>query len=200
MPLLALAAGALTGCAGSDGRTVAANSTATSVTSGNAQTEADPPTDRAVTGYPWDAGPAKLATFAPVLDVRPALCFGRVPSEHDGIDDRCYDLGPPLATDAAVRRARAVPDVRQPGRWNVSLRLTDPPDAAMRGLFDVCYRATPICPGRNGADHGSIAIDVDGYVVTAQRVATADPASGDLNIPLGFTEQQARAVAAAFGA
>lgn len=113
-----------------------------------------------------------------------------VPSEDGAL---CYDLGPVAATGEDLARA-AADTVPQTGGWTVLVTPKPEAETKLNELFDACFVGAPTCPAQGA--NGSVAIELDGKVVSAPAVAAEGLASSPFQISAVFTELEAQALAA----
>jgi hypothetical protein len=148
------------------------------------------PCSSVTAGAPAGVSPG-TATTLPVATVpvsgRPEL----VPAEDGGL---CYHLGAVAATGADLARAVASADA-QTGGWTVLVTAKGEGKAKLNALFDACAGGTSTCPaGEGGA--GSVAVELDGKVISAPAIQAKGLASSPFQISGAFTQQRAQALAA----
>ena len=130
--------------------------------------------------------PAEAAFgFAPVLGVSPPPCDNTATPSRD--TSQCYDLAPVALGGEAVAKAEAQFNNVE---WTVHLELTNAGIDAFNALASSCYDSTPECPT------GMVAMVVDRAVISAPTVQERSFEKDQIQISGGFTEREARAIAA----
>ncbi len=107
----------------------------------------------------------------------------------------CYRLGPVAADGNDLTKAEAAD---QEGDWTIAVRAADGSVDKLNTLFDACYQGRPSCPATSGGAefvHGSVAIIVDGAVVSAPSVNGPNLADDVFTITGSFTEAEATRLA-----
>ena len=112
-------------------------------------------------------------------------------------DDRAYmyDLGPVGFTGDALANADPV---LVNVEWTVSVEARDESRSIANEAFNACYQGLPTCPALGDTSRGgggSIAIVLDGEVVSAPQVQAANLASDSFSISGTFTESDAKDLA-----
>lgn len=103
-----------------------------------------------------------------------------------------YLLGPVGFDGAALESATA--NIPQ-GAWLVSVKVKDSQVAVANAAFNQCYSGGATCPAQSQQGQGSIAIVLDGEVVSAPTVNGADLASDEFTISGDFSESEAKDLA-----
>ena len=110
--------------------------------------------------------------------------------------DLCYRLDATSFNGTELYRAEAVLQEA----WTVTVEAR--PDAVDRlnALFNACFEAEPICPANGAEGRGSVAIILEGVVISAPAVNGADLANEAFTISADLTEQEAGDLADAINA
>ena len=106
-----------------------------------------------------------------------------------------YDLGPVGFTGDALTTADPV---LVNGQWTVSVEVRDDSRSIANEAFNACYQGLPSCPALGDTTRGgggSIAMVLDGEVVSAPQVQAANLASDSFSISGNFTESDAKDLA-----
>jgi preprotein translocase subunit SecD len=102
-----------------------------------------------------------------------------------------YTLGPVGFTGDALSKAEAA--LQEQWAVNVSVRGNKRTQA--NAAFNACYQGAPTCPDVQGGGKGSIAIVLDGEVLSAPAVNGADLASDNFTISGDFDQAEAKELA-----
>jgi hypothetical protein len=151
------------------------------------------------------ANPATTGTTAPgsrytsTTAVSPASCGPTVAGGSAmlvSVDGRlCYEVGPVGADGTDLGRAKAA--LEADGHWAVTVRARPASVHAMNELFDLCFQGKPSCPPPDGAPiaQGSVAIVVDGRVLSAPTVNGLHLADDDFLLTGNLDRTEARRLA-----
>jgi hypothetical protein len=134
------------------------------------------------------AGNQKV-TFQPVLATSAPPCH--TPAVADKHASACYSLGSVEWAQPVVQSASA--HVLSNGQWVIELHLTDGGIAQFNRVAAQCYDREPTCPTRK------LAVLVDDTVQSAPDIQSSSFKADQIQISGNFTEQEARALAAAIG-
>ncbi|MGN6694394.1 MAG: protein translocase subunit SecD [Aquihabitans sp.] len=102
-----------------------------------------------------------------------------------------YTLGPVGFTGDALSKAEAA--LQESWAVNVSVRGSKKTEA--NAAFNACYNGEPTCPAQTSDGRGSIAIVLDGEVLSAPAVNGPDLASGNFTISGDFDQAEAKELA-----
>jgi preprotein translocase subunit SecD len=111
-----------------------------------------------------------------------------VPSEDGAL---LYTLGPVGFTGDALSKAEAALQET----WAVNMTVRGAKRTEANAAFNACYNAEATCPPTTGGDKGSIAIVLDGEVLSAPAVNGPDLASDNFTITGDFDQQEAKDLA-----
>jgi preprotein translocase subunit SecD len=178
--------------------TVPATSTPASSTTvaGATPTRAAPAPSSSSCGGVTKAAPGATTTTSPG---GPAAGGAQFPSDDGKL---IYTLGPVGFTGEVLSSAQAAIDT-QSGQWQVNVKVKGPDQAKANTAFDACNLAGPTCPSlggtsqTGGAQPGSIAIVLDGKVVSAPAVQSKELASNaqGFQITGSFNQSEAKNLA-----
>ncbi len=121
---------------------------------------------------------------------------GQFPSDDGKL---IYSLGPVGFTGEVLSSAQAALDT-QSSQWQVNVKVKGSDQAKANAAFNACNLAGPTCPSlggtsqSGGAQPGSIAIVLDGKVVSAPAVQSQDLASNPQGFQItgSFTQSEAK--------
>jgi preprotein translocase subunit SecD len=182
--------------------------TTTTTTAPPTTTTAPPSTTTTVpetttTTVPTDAGtPATTAASgcAASNELSDEAIAAATPPPEGGVlapsreGDLIYTLGPVGFTGEALSSADAVLE----SEWAVSVDVKGGSRDEANAAFNACFNNTPECPSTatgNGEGRGSIAIVLDGEVLSAPAVNGADLAASSFQITGEFSDEEAKDLA-----
>ena len=168
-------------------QTVTTSSTPATTTSTSSSTTVEDGS----TGEP--TSPAIVLTFHPVVEVQ--RCRPGLPAAiPDEAGEYCYRLGPQAATGEDLFEAAAVD---QEG-WMVRVRARPDSVSKLNDLFTACYRGEATCPTLDRSGRGTVAVLLNGLILSAPEVNGLDLADDAFTIGAAdMTESEARDLAAA---
>ncbi len=177
----------------------APTTTTTTTTSTAPPSTTAPATTTTVAGATTTTTPAKAATCGgasadlkpPTTDL-PAGSVQCLSKDHRSI----YILGPVGFQGEALSKATATLNNAE---WSVSVDVKGSQVETANAAFNGCYSGAPTCPGPgasgSSANHGAIAIVLDGEVLSAPAVNGPDLASSTFTITGSFSEGEAKDLA-----
>ena len=189
LAMLAIASLLLLGSAGcSDDGSDDARTDATSTTASQATSTTAVASD--ITKEDLQFRPVLTATRCNDLEGRKTDTGDEVLPEIDRgetSDGTCYLVGPAGGDGTDIEAARAISD---DGTWFVMVTVKESSQESINELFNSCYEGDPTCP-YSGSNPGSIAIVVDGTVLSAPDVQAKDLADDAFTISVDFSEEEA---------
>jgi preprotein translocase subunit SecD len=141
------------------------------------------------------AEPASTTTAVPITDPNDPAAPGEqevLPMRGD-TGEVCI-VGPSGGSGEVFARGSAEPSLDQVGAWGVSVSLRGDGEAAWNLLASQCFSNSTSCPQQPGAEHGQLAIVLDGVIQSAPSV-NQPSFSGSVAITGSFTEDEARSLA-----
>lgn len=105
----------------------------------------------------------------------------------------CWWLGEDVGTANDLTAAEVVSTTDGGGSAAVQVRVRPASRKKMNDLFNACYHDTPTCPTQL-ADHGSVAVILDGEVRSAPSIASPNLANKTIQLT-GLTTTEAEALA-----
>ncbi len=144
------------------------------------------------TGVP---GSEPTTTAVPIVDPNDPAAPGQqevLPMRGD-TGEVCI-VGPTGGTGEVFARGSAEPSLDQFGAWGVNVDLRGDGEAAWNLLASQCFSNSSSCPQQPGAEHGQLAIVLDGIIQSAPSV-NQPSFSGSVSITGSFAEEEARSLA-----